>query len=102
MKISAFVVVAAYCGSSFVQGASPSLEKKREATITPEETVPHVIHAGSRSIGDYHKFAHDWRCKLTRDRVLAAWQLLVEVKIPGVALDQRFKIKGQAFYVSPN
>jgi hypothetical protein len=47
-------------------------------------------------------FAKPWHINLPRPVMLAAWERLKNLDIPGVDLDQRFKIDGPAFYVSPS
>ena len=47
-------------------------------------------------------FARSWHISLPRPIMVAAWERLKKLDIPGVSLDQRFNIHGQSFYLSPN
>jgi len=62
---------------------------------------PLVTSPGSHTIVDYAASTKAWHIRLPRADLLAAWQRLVDVQIPGVPDDQRFHIEGQTFYVSP-
>ena len=42
-----------------------------------------------------------WHISLPRPVMLAAWERLKKLDIPGVACDQRFHLNGPAFYLSP-
>jgi hypothetical protein len=43
-----------------------------------------------------------WRVELPRQTLLAAWQRLKKLEIPGVPSDSRFQITGDSRFVSPN
>ncbi len=47
-------------------------------------------------------FARPWHISLPRPIMVAAWERLKKLDIPGVPLDQRFNIGGPAFYLSPD
>jgi len=48
------------------------------------------------------KHAKPWHIRLSRAQMLAAWERLKAVEIPGVPADMRFQISGRAFFVSPS
>ncbi len=43
-----------------------------------------------------------WYVRAPRPMLLAAWERLKKLEIPGVATDSRFQITGETRYVSPN
>ena len=45
--------------------------------------------------------AQSWHVQLPRSQLLAAWTRMQALPIPGLPLDMRFNIAGQAYYVSP-
>jgi hypothetical protein len=51
--------------------------------------------------GDRARFEKPWHIKLPREKLLAAWERLKALEVPGERVDQRFTIAGPAFYVSP-
>jgi len=51
--------------------------------------------------GNRERFGKAWHITLPREKLLAAWQSLKALEVPGVPVDQRFQITGEAFHVSP-
>ena len=47
-------------------------------------------------------FTKEWQVRFPRAQMLATWEKLKKLEIPGVPVDMRFKITGQEFYVSPS
>src|ERR1017187_6246560 len=47
-------------------------------------------------------FAKPWHAQQPRPIVMAAWERLKQLDIPGIDLDQHFRPKGSALYVGPN
>lgn len=66
------------------------------------ERAPNVIRPGSEELIDHAAAREEWFVDLPREKLLEAWQRLVNVKIPGVELDQRFDFEGREFFVSPD
>lgn len=61
---------------------------------------PVSIQSQSKAIVDYSSVSKPWHIRMPRQYMLAAWQRLVSIEIPGIQLSQRFSITGQEFYVS--
>lgn len=59
-------------------------------------------NASAPRIPALDKHAKPWHIRLPRSQMLAAWERLKAVDIPGVPRDMRFQISGRAFYVSPS
>lgn len=77
---------------SAVPGASER-PTRGETAKSPE--VTRVQASNSR-------FARPWQVTMPRASLLAAWERLKQLDIPGIPLDQHFHLEGSAFYVSPN
>ena len=58
--------------------------------------------AAPQTIGPESAFTKSWHVHLPRAVMLEAWERLKNVPVSGAALDQRFKLDGPAYYVSPN
>jgi nitrous oxidase accessory protein NosD len=61
---------------------------------SPDDKVPPAAPSGEA-------FAKPWHIRLARPVMLAAWERLRNVEIPGAPADSRFRIDGTEYYVGP-